>query len=506
MYIILHTYLSTPEMTCMQTSRTRRASTRGKKTTPPSVSVLRPSQEDFRCWCETLEMQLVLRNLAARCYDRLFSARVTLWCMIRQRLNHENTLRSVVADVHHGGADHVGPRDKLPLSKRMHSLATAAFCQARQRIPLALFFAALDAQARGMRREMEDAARWHGWRTHILDGTHGSLRPFPNIRKHFPAAANQHGRAYWALMRVVVSCCARSGIVTAFATGSMHQSEQALAAQIIQSGGPDTLYLGDRNFGIYAVMRAVILAKSQALFRMTETRARKAAGAAFHARQFRDIPVNMHPSANDIRLASDPLPPCPGRLLVVLCHRPGFRSQWLYLLTTLTDENTYPAAELLSLYGQRWQVEVNLRTLKADMHLNHLNVQSADLAQKEWLAGLMAYNLVRGAMWAAARQHGQQALRLSFSDARCEILRMLAARCDPAEADALWDQLLYDLSKLRIASRRKRRPSEPRAKRHRRETFPPLRGSRAAAHRAIMKAHRNQRVKKERPANSRAKS
>jgi IS4 transposase len=42
-------------------------------------------------------------------------------------------------------------------------------------------------------------------------------------------------------------------------------------------------------------------------------------------------------------------------------QRPGFRTQTLYLFTTLTDVAQYSAADLLALYGVRWHAELNLR-------------------------------------------------------------------------------------------------------------------------------------------------
>jgi len=49
-------------------------------------------------------------------------------------------------------------------------------------------------------------------------------------------------------------------------------------------------------------------------------------------------------------------------------------------------------------HGRLWEVELDLRVTKAAMGLGQLEVNPADLAQKEFYAGLMACNLVRGPM------------------------------------------------------------------------------------------------------------
>ena len=52
----------------------------------------------------------------------------------------------------------------------------------------------------------------------------------------------------------------------------------------------------------------------------------------------------------------------------------------------------------MDLYGLRWHIELNLRYLKTQMRLTQLECKSAAMAEKEWVAGLLAYNLIRAAM------------------------------------------------------------------------------------------------------------
>ena len=143
-----------------------------------------------------------------------------------------------------------------------------------------------------------------------------------------------------------------------------------------------------------------------------------ARGAQARLRTGLDIPLSWIPSNQDqcpVGLTPEPVA---GRLLVIRVHRPGFRPLVLYLFTTLTDTQAYSAADLAQLYGQRWQVELNLRFVKTEMELGALESKSADLARKEWLAGLIAYNLIRSVMVAAAAQAQIPVLILSFSRAR----------------------------------------------------------------------------------------
>src|SRR4029077_3448106 len=45
-----------------------------------------------------------------------------------------------------------------------------------------------------------------------------------------------------------------------------------------------------------------------------------------------------------------------------MCHNGGFRTQVVMVFTTLLDAHEFPKEELASLYRQRWQAELNLRS------------------------------------------------------------------------------------------------------------------------------------------------
>jgi hypothetical protein len=284
---------------------------------------------------------------------------------------------------------------------------------------------------------------------------------------------------------VVVGFCARSGLALVTGLGPNTVSEQALAVPLILRATAH-LWIGDRNFGVWRIARAAAQAQGHVLVRLTEGRARRLRGGAL--RDGVDAPVRWTPTRHDQADAGLERLPVDGRLVGVRLSRPGFRTQWLYLFTTLTDALRYPAAELVARYGVRWHVELNLRYLKAQMGLGQLEVKSARLAIKQWYAGLLAYNLIRGVMLWSAAAAAVAPLALSFAQARRlvrETLRAWQRTTEPAVRRTLAEQLLEDVAATRAPRRKQPRPNEPRRKRVVPETFPPLRGSRAAARRQL---------------------
>jgi hypothetical protein len=451
----------------------------------PSFS-LRSCLLSFKRLLHQNHLKLALKKLDLSFYDSIFTPVVTLWYMIFQRLNPDHTLGAAVTDLHLGGADRLGPRNRPPLSVRIKSLATAALSKARQRLPLDVIACALSAQAQDIWKEAQ-GANWLGWRVLLLDGSQITLRPYPKILSRFKASSNQHGQAYWVLMRVVACFCLHTGVVFASACGCTSVSEQALACQLILQGGLEQcLYLGDRNFGIFWMAQCVQEAKAQCLFRLTQGRAQKLLGSRRKLRRAGDYRVNWSPSPHDLRRPGCSKQALPGRLIVAQYRPPGFRIQSLYLFTSLLDANTYSAQQLLELYALRWHIELDLRYLKTQMDLHQLECKSADMAEKEWLAGLMAYNLIRALMLAAALKNGIQPTMLSFCAARRLLVRWLLKPGSWTVLSHSWEKLLNLVAKIRQPLRSKPRPPEPRAKWHKRETFPPLHGSRQQARKNLV--------------------
>jgi hypothetical protein len=84
------------------------------------------------------------------------------------------------------------------------------------------------------------------------------------------------------------------------------------------------------------------------------------------------------------------------------------------LVTTLADAKSVSAADINALYDQRWQVEVDLRSIKAEMGMDILRAQTAQMINKEVAAYLLAYNLVCALMVRAAAGSNVRARELSF--------------------------------------------------------------------------------------------
>jgi hypothetical protein len=440
-----------------------------------------PSQEQ--------QQQKRHRSNPLRFYERIFTLRITLWYLIYQRLSFDVTLAAVVRNARDGGADRLGRHGKAKLSKRIKSAHTGSYNDARQRLPLALVQAALSLVG----QKIQGLVGWNQEGTQkpsplhqsrqLLDGSTLKALATPELAQEYPRARGRKRVSDWCVMRIVVGFCARSGAVLSAIQAETKQGEQRLAWQLMAQAARWVIWIGDRNFGIWSVAAQAVNNDQDVLLRLTSSRAKKLMGKRkLHSGQERR--VQWSPSSHDQAAPGTAGLVVTGRLIYVRLHR-GHTVIDLWLFTTLEAESC--SIELLvKWYAQRWQAEVHFRSVKTHMHLGELQVESPEMARKEFYAALLAYSLVRAVMWGAGENLENGVQTLSFSNARRAVLEWLKDWGRSAKrsrsAQPKWIKtLLSEVQLQRLPKRKRPRPGQPRMVRSRATHWPILKGSRQDA-------------------------
>ena len=91
----------------------------------------------------------------------------------------------------------------------------------------------------------------------------------------------------------------------------------------------------------------------------------------------------------------------------------GKRTKVITVVTTLTDDNAYSKSEIAELYGFRWNVELDIRSIKDSLNLGHIRCKSPAMVRCEMWTTLLACNLIRTT--AAALLRNKQPRQISFS-------------------------------------------------------------------------------------------
>lgn len=322
----------------------------------------------------------------------IYATQVVLWLMIVQRLQAAGSLAETVQLLLQGIAAPLLLDCKRVGEGRISS-RTGGYCRARQKLPKLVCRQVMREILQQLRRVLGGSEP--GQRpVFVLDGSSLELEHCPELVHAYPPAKNQLGRGHWPILPIVVLHDVASGLAEEPCWGPMFGpqavSEQELAEQAMDRLATDAVVLEDRNFGIFSVAYAAHYRGLGVVLRLTDVRARRLVGASLS--QPGERRVRWQPSRWD---GAHPRhwPPeaaVEGRVIAFRLGR-GKSQEWLYLFTTLD----WPAGQIIELYGRRWNVETDLRSLKRTVRLHHVTAKSTDMMEKELLVAIAAYNLVR---------------------------------------------------------------------------------------------------------------
>jgi len=337
------------------------------------------------------------------------------------------------------------------------SLTSSAVVQARQRLgfePLSeLFRLTADRWA----VSAADAQRWRGLAVYGVDGSALRIANTPENEEAFgrPGSSRGGGAAYPQL-RLVTLMALRTHLLAGLALGPYRTGEVTLAETLWGRIPDDSLTILDRGFLSYGLLYRL---QTQGRSRHWLIRAK----AKLKWRVLRRLGPNDHlveiTLPKQARRAHPELPETL-QVRVVRYQRRGFRVQTL--LTSLTDPQRYPAAEIAALYHERWELELAFDELKTHTLERAETLRSRNPArvyQEVW--GLaVGYNLVRLAMARAAAEVGVPPIRISYRHALLlirEFWRLAAITTGPGLLPRRIERLHGDLASLVLPPRRARR-------------------------------------------------
>jgi hypothetical protein len=241
----------------------------------------------------------------------------------------------------------------------------------------------------------------------------GSRLRIPDSRENdqtFGRPKSGRGRAGYPQVRLVALMVLRSHVLAGLAVGACNEGEVTLAASLWPKLPDDSLTIVDRGFLSYLLFHQI---QSAGPNRHWLTRAKK--NLQWHVRQrlgpndrLVDLPVHRN-----LRRAHPELPETlTARALRY--HRRGFRPQTL--LTSLLDPATYPAAEIVELYHERWELELGFDEVKTHTleREEALRSRAPERVRQEIWGLVIGYNLVRLEMAHVAARAEVAPQRISY--------------------------------------------------------------------------------------------
>lgn len=257
------------------------------------------------------------------------------------------------------------------------------------------------------------SARKHAWRGLALYGVDGTTVRVPDSvenRAHFGGQDTRwESTSGYPLVRMVTLMALRSHILAAARFGP-YASEHVYANELWPLIPDDSLTIVDRAF---LAARILIGLERGGVNRHWLTRAT----VRVKPRRLKRFALGDELVEVDVprqaRAQDDSLPKT-WQMRAIKYRRRGFKPQTL--LTSLTDPRRYPAAEIIALYHERWEIELGYNEVKRVMLAREESTRSKSprgVAQELWGLGI-AYNLVRFEAERVADEAGVPPTRISF--------------------------------------------------------------------------------------------
>jgi hypothetical protein len=402
---------------------------------PRFATILGRLRQDLAAGLSPRAITVACKAVGHRWRDGILNPVTTVYLFLLQVL-HGNTACQHV--VHFGG----------------WTFSASAYCQARKRLPLAVWQHLLESTAARLRRTTEQDSRWRGHRVWIVDGSSFSMPDVPALRRHFGQPVSQRPGCGFPLAKLLAVFDLSTGMLLRVAAAPLRTHETSQLAAVHAALAPGDVLLGDRGFCSYAHLALLGQRGLHGVFRLHQRQLVDFRPGRGHVPPGRsanpeDLPrsrwvrslggedqvvVWFQPKRRPAWMTPAQVAALPDELVVrELRYRveaPGFRTRSIILATTVLDAAAYPASTLAELYLCRWRIEGDLKHLKITMNMDVLRCETVEGVLKELAVFALAYNLVRSVMVESAAAQGVAAERLSLVDA----MRWLIGEEDAAVA------------------------------------------------------------------------
>jgi hypothetical protein len=344
---------------------------------------------------------------------------------------------------------------------------TASYCEARQRLPEEVVWDLFRRSGQSVHEKADAKWLFAGRPVKLIDGSTVVMPDTDANQAEYPQSRSQKPGLGFPIARILLVISLAVGTVLEAAVGphkGKETSELGLLRQISGVLQPGDIALGDRFFGSYWVIVDAQARGADVVCRLHQTRKTdfrrgRRLGPYDHIVTWPKAqrpdwmsPAEYAKMPKELEL----------REIRFRIKDPGKRSRVIVIVTTLLDATKYPASALAHLFRQRWNAELDIRSIKTTMAMEMLRSKTPEMVRKEIGMHLLAYNLIRGVMAEAARDHDIQPRDLSFNGARQTMRAFEETHLyEPKQIAADFPILLHLIRQKRVGDRPDR--NEPRA-------------------------------------------
>ncbi len=387
---------------------------------------------DFFEALTSAELTPILEKVLPAHRDRLYGPVQTLSMFLPQVISADKSCQNAV---------NVRCVQGTVAGMRSHSTNTSSYVKARQRIPTALPAELLRSCTERFRSVIPQAWLWQNRPVKMVDGTTVLMPDMPANQAAYPQMASQKPGLGHPIARLVGVVCLATGNIVDVAMGpykGKNTSEQALLRQLLRAFEAGDVVLGDACYGTYFLLAELMRMGVDAVFQqngrrniVTDFTKGKSLGRRDH------LIIYNKPRQKPDWMTEEDYQLVPQNLTVR-----ELQSDGKTLVTTMVCPKAAAKHTLKELYKERWNVELDLRNIKATMGMDKLSCKSPEMVEKEVYVHLLAHNLIRLAMIRSAKSKDLMPRQLSFKHA-LQLRRAYLALggCDSAHVVAIHERM-----------------------------------------------------------------
>ena len=331
---------------------------------------------------------------------------------------------------------------------------------------------------------------WKGKHVKLVDATTATMADTRDNQVEYPQSKSQKPGVGFPIVRLLLIVSLAVGSVLEIATGTYTgklTGETSLLRTLLSTFLRGEILLADRCYANFWLLATAwekefdVVVRGHQLRKVDFRRGLKLGHydqiVAYHRPKERPywMTIEEYQSYDDFILV---------RHLRFQVNHPGFRTKEVTIATTLLDAAIYPAEEIASLYQQRWNVELDIRSIKTQLQMDHLRCQTPSMVRKEIYCHLLAYNLARAAMIEAALIFDKQPRQLSFMGTVQAINAFISAvTANGQHLEQQYQNMLLTIATHEVGDRPGR--SEPREKKRRPKTYKLMRMPRHQARKQV---------------------
>ncbi len=415
---------------------------------------------------------------------RTYTPLVTLWTFLTQVLDPDHSCRKAVSSLR---------AFLVSQGQPAVSADTSNYCKARKRLPLSFIIRLVRKFAERLEKKASSAWLWKGRSVHMVDGSTASMPDTLANQRAYPQPVSQKPGVGFPLARFVAIISLATGAVLDVALGpcfGKRTGETSLLRTLLRRMKKGSILLGDRSFASYFGIAELLEREIDGVFRMHQRR-------KIDFRRGRCLGITDHiviwqkpdrPKWMDEATYAQMPNEMQVRELRFRVEQPGYRVDEIVLVTTLLDAVVYTKEDLADLFLKRWNVELDLRSIKIVMQMDVLRCKTPDLVDKEIWVHMLAYNIIRELMVTAAAKNGAEPREMSFKGTLQALtaFRDAMRTADPERQAQLWETMFVTIVHDRVGDRPGR--VEPRAKKRRPKQYDLLNCPRDEARKRLLNA------------------